>query len=73
MDRDRLISVLEAIRFERPLPLIEVTVSPGGAQPQYWLYHGRHRLAASVATGLSLVPAVVVRTLEDIKRDEGVT
>ena len=28
LDRDRLISVLEAIRFERPLPPIEVTVSP---------------------------------------------
>lgn len=74
LDRDRLISVLEAIRLERPLPPVEVTASPVGSTPRlaYWLYHGRHRLAASMALGFALVPALIVKTVEDIKRDEGV-
>jgi ParB-like chromosome segregation protein Spo0J len=35
------------------------------------LYHGRHRLAASIAVGFSLVPAVIVRDLDEIKHAEG--
>jgi hypothetical protein len=36
----------------------------------YALNHGRHRLAASIAVGFSLIPAVVVRSLDEIKRAE---
>ena len=31
---------------------------------------GRHRLAASIAVGFSLVPAVIVRDLDEIKHAE---
>jgi hypothetical protein len=67
---DRMVSVLDAISRDRALPPIEVLEAIGDAC-SYRLYHGRHRLAASIAVGFTLIPAVVVRDLDDIKRDEG--
>ena len=69
-ERDRMVSVLDAIRHDRTLPPIEVV---GAISNLYGhrLYHGRHRLAASIAVGFSLVPAVAVRDLDEIKRAEG--
>jgi ParB-like chromosome segregation protein Spo0J len=69
-ERDRMVSVLDAIRRETTLPPIEV-VEPISDLYSHRLYHGRHRLAASIAVGFSLVPAVVVRGLDEIKRAEG--
>ena len=69
-ERDRMVSVLDAIRRERTLPPIEV-VEAISRLYSHRLYHGRHRLAASIAVGFSLIPAVVVRDLDEIKRAEG--
>lgn len=69
-ERNRMVSVLDAIRREATLPPIEV-VEAFSDLYSHRLYHGRHRLAASIAVGFSLVPAVVVRDLNEIKRDEG--
>ena len=69
-ERDRMISVLQAIRLDRALPPIEVTKT-NRQDYVYALCHGRHRLAASIAVGFSLIPAVVVRSLNEIKRSEG--
>ena len=69
-ERDRMVSVLDAIRHDRTLPPIEVVEAISNLY-SYRLYHGRHRLAASVAVGFSLIPAVVVRDLDEIKRAEG--
>ena len=69
-ERDRMVSVLDAIRRDQALPPIEV-VEKIGDGCSHRLYHGRHRLAASIAIGFSLVPAVIVRTMDDIKRSEG--
>src|SRR5262249_56218264 len=69
-ERDRMISVLQATRRARALPPIEVTKS-NRQDYVYALCHGRHRLAASIAVGFSLIPAVVVRSLNEIKRSEG--
>ena len=66
-ERDRMVSVLKAIRLDQALPPIEVTERDG----IYLLYHGRHRLAASISVDFALVPAVIVRTMDDIKRSEG--
>ena len=69
-ERDRVISVLEAIRCDGTLPPIEVVEAISDLH-SHRLYHGRHRLAASIAVGFSLVPAVAVRDLDEIKRAEG--
>jgi ParB-like chromosome segregation protein Spo0J len=69
-ERDRMVSVLDAILRDGTLPPIEVVETISDAY-SHRLYHGRHRLAASIAVGFTLVPAVVVRDLDDIKRDEG--
>jgi ParB-like chromosome segregation protein Spo0J len=68
-ERDRMVSVLDAIRREGTLPPIEVVETISDAY-SHRLYHGRHRLAASIAVGFSLVPAVVVRDLDEFKRAE---
>jgi ParB-like chromosome segregation protein Spo0J len=67
--RERMISVLEAIRQNLALPPIEVTEA-GGEGCTYALYHGRHRMAASIAVGFAFIPAVVVRGLDEIKHAE---
>lgn len=61
-ERDRMVSVLTAIRLDRALPPIQV-IEPSGEGRTYALYHGRHRLAASIAVGYALVPTEVVRDL----------
>jgi hypothetical protein len=69
-ERDRMVSVFDAFSRELALPPIEVAEAKG-RNYRYWLYHGRHRLAASIAVGFSVVPAVIVRSLDEIKRSEG--
>jgi ParB-like chromosome segregation protein Spo0J len=68
-ERDRMVSVPDAIRHDWTLPPIEVVEAISNLYG-HRLYHGRHRLAASVAVGFSLVPAVIVRDLDEIKRAE---
>jgi hypothetical protein len=70
LDRHRLASVLEAIRLDRALPPVEV-IEDGGERPTHRLYHGRHRLAASIAVGYARVPVVCVCSMAEIKRAEG--
>ena len=70
-ERERMISVLDTIRCDGPLPPIEVVKAISDLYYNQRLYHGRHRLAASIAVGFTLVPAVVVRDLDEIKRAEG--
>ena len=70
-ERERMISVLDTIRCDGPLPPIEVVKAISDLYYNHRLYHGRHRLAASIAVGFTLVPAVVVRDLDEIKRAEG--
>ena len=65
-----MLSVLDAIRRDATLPPIEVVEAISDLY-SHQLYHGRHRLAASIAVGFSLVPAMLVRSMADIKRDEG--
>jgi hypothetical protein len=60
--RDRMVSVLEAIRLDVALPPIWVTEASDGPV----LYHGRHRLAAAIAVGFPAVPAVCVRDLHGL-------
>jgi hypothetical protein len=62
--QDRMVSVLEAIRLDVALPPIWVTEASDG----HVLYHGRHRLAASIAVSFSQVPAVIVRDLWKLAR-----
>ena len=69
-ERDRMVSIFDAFSRELALPPIEV-VEASREGYRYWLYHGRHRLAASIAVGFSVVPAVIVRSLDEIKRSEG--
>ena len=69
-ERDRMVSVLDAIRRDETLPPIEVVAAISDLY-SHRLYPGRHRLAASIAVGFSLVAAVVVQDLDEIKRDEG--
>jgi hypothetical protein len=68
-ERDRMLIVLDAIRRDATLPPIEVVEAISDAY-SHRLYDGRHRLAASIAVGFSLVPAVIVRDLDEIKRAE---
>ena len=69
-ERERMVRVLRAIRLDRALKPIEVNKANGQGYT-HALYHGRHRLAASIAVGYALVPAVVVRSMDEIKRSEG--
>jgi hypothetical protein len=69
-ERDRMVSVLDAIRRDATLPPIEVVEAISDAY-SHRLHHGRHRLAASIAVDFFLVPAVVVRDVDEIKRAEG--
>ena len=69
-ERDRMVSVLDTIRHDRTLPPIEVVEAISNLY-SHRLYHGCHRLATSIAVGFSLVPAVIVRDLDEIKRAEG--
>jgi ParB-like chromosome segregation protein Spo0J len=57
-----MVSVLDPIRRDATLPPIEVVEAISNLY-SHGLYHGRHRLAASIAVGFSLVP-VVVRDLD---------
>jgi ParB-like chromosome segregation protein Spo0J len=68
-ERGRMVSVLDAIRRDGMLPPIEVVEAISEAY-SHRLYHGRHRLAASVAVGFSLIRAIVVRDLDEVKREE---
>ena len=69
-ERDRMVSVLDAIRHHATPPPIEVVEAISDAY-SHRLYHGRHRLAASIAVGFSLGPVVVVRDVDEFKRAEG--
>ena len=69
-ERARMVSVLDAIRRDETLPPIEVVEAISEVY-DYRLCDGRHRSAASIAVGFSLVRAVVVRDLDEIKRGEG--
>jgi len=62
-----MVSVLNAFSRELALPPIEVVETNRNGY-RYWLYHGRHRLAASIAVGFLVVPAVIVRSIDEIKR-----
>ncbi len=53
-ERDRMVSVLDAICRDGMLPPIEVVEAISEAY-SHRLYHGRHRLAASIAVGFSLI------------------
>jgi hypothetical protein len=66
-----MVSILDAIRRDGTLLPIEVVEASSEAY-SHRLYHGRHRLAASIAVGFSLVSAVAVRDLNESKRAEGV-
>jgi hypothetical protein len=64
-ERNRLISVLRAIRLDHAMSPIEVTKA-NEQDYTYALYHGRHRLAASIAVGFPLVPTVFRRHHNEI-------
>jgi ParB-like chromosome segregation protein Spo0J len=66
-----MVGVLDAIRHDRTLPPIEVVEAISNLYG-HRLYHGRHRLAASIAVGFSLVPAVIVRDLDEITHAEAI-
>jgi hypothetical protein len=57
--KERMISVLEAIRRDQSLPPVEVVAEAFG-RFSHRLYHGRHRFAASVALGFTHIAAVIV-------------
>ena len=71
LEQYRMISVLRAIRLDRAMSPIEVTKASGQGYT-HALYHGYHRLAASIAVGYPLVPTVIRRHYDEIKRTEGV-
>ena len=56
-ERYRMISVLRAI-LERAMSPIEV-IKANGQGYTHTVYHGCHRLAASIAVGYPLVPTVI--------------
>ena len=66
--RDRMVSILDAFSRELALPPIEVVKTSCNGY-RYWLYHGRHRLAASIAVGFRVVPAVIVHSIDESERD----
>jgi hypothetical protein len=56
--KERVISILGAIRDDVPLHPLEVEESPAGSPHRYTLTQGTHRLYLSLAAGFSHVPAV---------------
>jgi ParB-like chromosome segregation protein Spo0J len=44
---------------------------PGSEGRTHMLNDGYHRFAASIAVGFAQVPVIVVRSIADIKRGEG--
>jgi hypothetical protein len=64
-ERYRMISVLRAIRLDHAMLPIEV-IKTNGQGYTYTLYHGCHRLAASIAVGYPLVPTVIRRHHNEI-------
>ena len=70
-ERYRMISVLRAIRLDHAMSPIEV-IKANGQGYTHTLYHGCHRLAASIAVGYPLVPTVIRRHHDEIKRTEAV-
>ena len=70
-ERYRMISMLRAIRFDRAMSPIEV-IKANGQGYTHTLYHGCHRLAASIAVGYPLVPTVIRGHHDEIKRTEAV-
>jgi hypothetical protein len=56
--RYRMIRVLRAFRLDHAMSPIEV-IKANGQSYTHTLYRGRHRLAASIAVGYPLVPAVI--------------
>ena len=69
IERYRMISMLRAIRFDRAMTPIEV-IKANGQGYTYTLYHGCHRLAASIAVGFPLVPTVIRGHHDEIKRND---
>ena len=69
IERYRMISMLRAIRFDRAMSPIEV-IKANGQGYTYTLYHGCHRLAASIAVGFPLVPTVIRGHHDEIKRND---
>ena len=65
----RMISMLRAIRFDRAMSPIEV-IKANGQGYTHTLYHGCHRLAASIAVGFPLVPTVIRGHHDEIKRTD---
>ena len=65
LEQYRMISVLRAIRLDRAMSPIEVTKASGQGYT-HALYHGYHRLAASIAVGYPLVPTVIRRHHNEI-------
>jgi hypothetical protein len=60
-DRDRMLSVLDAIRRDQALPPIEVEADDTNSDRfSHRLYHGFHRFHASIVAGFSHVPALIV-------------
>ena len=64
-ERYRMISVLRAIRIDHAMSPIEV-IKANGQGYTHALYHGCHRLAASIAVGFPLVPTVIRRHHNEI-------
>jgi hypothetical protein len=58
-ERYRMISVLQAIRLDHAMRANDQDYT-------HALYHGRHRLAASIAVGFPLVPTVIRRHHNEI-------
>jgi hypothetical protein len=70
-ERYRMISVLRAIRLDHSMSPIEV-IKANGQGYTHSLYHGFHRLAASIAVGYPLVPTVIRGHHDKIKQTEAV-
>jgi hypothetical protein len=64
-ERYRMISVLRAIRLDHAMSPIEVIMANDQGYTHI-LYHGCHRLAASIAVGFPLVPTVIRRHRNEI-------
>jgi hypothetical protein len=64
-ERYRMISVLRAIRLDHAMSPIEV-IKANDQGYTHILYHGCHRLAASIAVGFPLVPTVIRRHHNEI-------
>ena len=71
VERYRMISVLRAIRLDHAMSPIEV-IKANGQGYTHTLYHGCHRLAASIAVGYPLVPTLIRGHDGKIKQTEAV-